>query len=282
MESNESPSETPENGHESESAPRAPRSGSRGRRESGSSSERVAALRAAQAEVIRPEKTPIAIGVASGAAVLGAIIWALIISQMDLEIGYVAWGVGGLVGFAAVVVGGRGTLVAGLCGALALFAIVGGKYLGFEWSIEKAIEKNLGTSFNQQLYEIDQSWAEDVAGLDLSNRESVVTYLEENGWNTDDSPSLSKMEIDDFIEFEAPILAKLHQSKQTFEEWRASRLEQIKAQIDKTQMLIDSLEPIDLLFAGLGIVTAVGLVIRKTQDDEAAARRAVLREHRTD
>ena len=69
------------------------------------------------------------------AAIAGGIVWALIVRWTDYEIGFVAWGIGFIVG-TAVVFGSRNTrgvafqLIAVL---LALIGIAIGKYLAFVW-----------------------------------------------------------------------------------------------------------------------------------------------------
>ena len=69
------------------------------------------------------------------AAIVGGVVWGLIVRWTDYEIGFAAWGIGFIVG-TAVVLGSQGTrglplqVIAVL---LALFGIVLGKYLAFVW-----------------------------------------------------------------------------------------------------------------------------------------------------
>ena len=69
------------------------------------------------------------------AAIAGGVVWALIVRWTDYEIGFVAWGIGWIVG-TAVVFGARNArgvpfqIVAVL---LALLGIAIGKYLAFVW-----------------------------------------------------------------------------------------------------------------------------------------------------
>jgi hypothetical protein len=72
------------------------------------------------------------------AAVVGGIVWALIVRWTEYEIGFVAWGIGFLVG-TAVVFGARearGIPLQVLAVVLALVGIVIGKYLSFVWVIQ--------------------------------------------------------------------------------------------------------------------------------------------------
>jgi len=70
---------------------------------------------------------PLAIvGAVAGGAV-GAAVWAVIAWKLDMEIGYVAWGIGFLVGFVAVLCGGSGKVNGVMCAIVALLSIFGGK-----------------------------------------------------------------------------------------------------------------------------------------------------------
>ena len=75
------------------------------------------------------------------AAIVGGVVWGLIVRWSQYEIGFVAWGIGFLVG-TAVVMGARGMrgmpyqVVAVV---LALVGIVLGKYLSFVWINELEI-----------------------------------------------------------------------------------------------------------------------------------------------
>jgi hypothetical protein len=69
------------------------------------------------------------------AAIAGGVVWALIVRWTDYEIGFVAWGIGFLVG-TAVVFGARnarGVPFQVVAVVLALAGIVIGKYLAFVW-----------------------------------------------------------------------------------------------------------------------------------------------------
>lgn len=77
-------------------------------------------------------------GVIAGA--IGAAVWALIARFTGYEIGWIAWGVGLAVGV-GVAVGnkGEGSPAAGvLAAALAMLAVVGGKYVTVQWMLPSA------------------------------------------------------------------------------------------------------------------------------------------------
>jgi hypothetical protein len=88
---------------------------------------------------------------ALGAALVGAVVWGLIVKLTEYEIGIVAWAIGFLAGTAAVLVArdarGRPLQVAAVVAAL--LGILVGKYLSFAWEIEE-----LGERFGLETVEI--------------------------------------------------------------------------------------------------------------------------------
>jgi hypothetical protein len=76
-----------------------------------------------------------ALGAGLVAAVVGGVIWGLIVRWTEYEVGFVAWGIGFIVG-TAVVFGARnlrGLPYQLIAVILALLGIAIGKYLGFVW-----------------------------------------------------------------------------------------------------------------------------------------------------
>ena len=74
------------------------------------------------------------------AAIVGGVIWGLIVKWTDYEIGFAAWGIGFVVG-SAVVLGARGRRslrLSALAVVLALVGILIGKYLSFVWVLRSA------------------------------------------------------------------------------------------------------------------------------------------------
>lgn len=77
------------------------------------------------------------------AAVVGGVVWGLIVRWSGYEVGFVAWGIGFLVG-SAVVLGARGSRGMPYQAAAVVIALAGiliGKYLGFVWSLADALEE---------------------------------------------------------------------------------------------------------------------------------------------
>jgi hypothetical protein len=69
------------------------------------------------------------------AAIVGAVVWGLIVRWTDYEVGFVAWGIGFIVGTAVVLgaQGARGVPLQVIAVVLAVVGVVLGKYLAFVW-----------------------------------------------------------------------------------------------------------------------------------------------------
>lgn len=80
------------------------------------------------------------------AAVLGGIIWGLIVISTGYEIGYMAWGIGGLAGFAVLLLakGKRGIPLQTVAVVASVLGIFIGKYLTFFHYLKEAVSKSHG------------------------------------------------------------------------------------------------------------------------------------------
>lgn len=75
------------------------------------------------------------------AALVGALAWALIVYYANVQLGYLALGIGALVGYAvAWATRGGSAASAGLSVLLTLLSIAGGKYLAVQWRNVEAFE----------------------------------------------------------------------------------------------------------------------------------------------
>jgi mannose/fructose/N-acetylgalactosamine-specific phosphotransferase system component IID len=110
-----------------------------------------------------------AIAVGLGAAIVGGVVWGLIVKISDYEVGIVAWGIGFLVG-TAVVFATRGAksqqlqIIAVVC---ALVGVLLGKYLSFAFSVQEEAEA-LGFSIglvSSEMFRIFRENLDDVFGL---------------------------------------------------------------------------------------------------------------------
>lgn len=115
---------------------------------------------------------------AGGAAllvgVLGAIGWLYIAKVTGYEIGYVAWALGALVGWASRLVAPRGHQMLGVVATLAAFcAIGGGQYLVSRWVINDAVRE-----FTPLAYEEIVAYAKEIEAAQSSEelRELTAQY----------------------------------------------------------------------------------------------------------
>ncbi|MCP9487507.1 MAG: hypothetical protein MSC30_16795 [Gaiellaceae bacterium MAG52_C11] len=83
-----------------------------------------------------------AAGAALVAAIVGGVLWGLIVKLSDYEIGIVAWAIGFLTGSAVVFAtgGAKGQRLQALAVVAALLGILVGKYLSFAFAIQEEAE----------------------------------------------------------------------------------------------------------------------------------------------
>ncbi len=199
---------------------------------------------------------PAALVAAIAAAAAGAGSWAAVSYFMDLELGWLAWGIGGMVGGAAYGLGGRGPASGGIAAALVLASILGGKMLAVDAIIGRAVSEKLTLGeYREQL-----SDAEAFPGIE--DRERLRSFIIEHEF----SEKGTEEEIDSFLVIWAPELEKLRAENPDFETWRAQQIDRRKelvySQSSRIDFIQESLGLIDLIFAALGVSTAFKLAGR--------------------
>jgi len=214
-----------------------------------------------------PARTGRALAAAAGAGLVGAAGWALLLVLAAYEIGWLAWGIGGLVGWAAVRAGGRGQVLAGAAALVTVLAIFGGKMLGYALQIhtdsrEMATQEAL--AFDE--YEKD---AADWAALTAQGApapDAVRAFMAAHDYAEGDGAAVDAEQLDSFLTHIVPMLAWFHAEEPTREEFAersaADLRRMIYAESSLTGFVLADLNGIDALFAFLGISTAFGLVKR--------------------
>lgn len=83
-----------------------------------------------------------AVAAATVAALVGGIVWGLIVKVSDYEVGFVAWGIGFIAGTAVVLAtrGAKGQRLQVIAVVSALLGILLGKYLAFAFSVQDDAE----------------------------------------------------------------------------------------------------------------------------------------------
>jgi hypothetical protein len=102
-------------------------------------------MRAAEAEQYSPTALLPALAGGLLAAIVGGIVWGLIVILTDYEVGFVAWGLGFLAGFAVVrFAGGRkGLPLQAIAIASSLVGIVLGKYIAYVYFLKEAVREQV-------------------------------------------------------------------------------------------------------------------------------------------
>jgi hypothetical protein len=206
---------------------------------------------------------PKAIAAAAGAALLGAMLWNFIAVAFEYELGLVAWGIGGAVGFAAAAVGSRGQLAGIVCGVLVVMSIMGGKYMAYGTFQEQAAAiitemqneagEEMRAVFDEEMYDAQ------VFAATVSDETSLREFMVENGYSyAMDPASVDSDEIDAFNEYNRPRLTRFASNPPTFGEWISGAFDEID-DISTMGLVMDSFGVLDLLFLFFGVGTAFRL-----------------------
>ncbi len=211
------------------------------------------------------------IAAAAGAAVAGALVWGGLTWVTGYEVGYVAWGIGLLVGASAVWAGGRGRVVAATCAVLALAAIVGGRLTCIELA-RQAAATELRNGLTPELHAAQLEATRELAKLgDDASDDAIRAFLAEQ--EEVDEDEIGEMQIAEFRE-QAKLMRQMLPATpmvESFGEWREQVVEAAMGELGHVAILRESLSAIDILFALLGITTAFGLVMGRTRQEQLAA-----------
>ncbi|MEM7231854.1 MAG: hypothetical protein AAF517_06760 [Planctomycetota bacterium] len=181
---------------------------------------------------------------------LGALLWAGIAIGLSLEIGYVAWAVGGLVGFGSVVAGGRGPRNALACAAITCGAILAGKAMFLSFAV--------GSEGAQQVYQALKPHRQAFA---QAEERDYPEFMVNQGFSSATGPELvSPDELSHFQLNIAPLFKELVANPK-FTAW--SQTEAVQAFIEANtadlpiwDTMIENLDLFDVVFMLLGIATA--------------------------
>lgn len=195
-------------------------------------------------------------------AILGAAIWAGISYATNYELGIVAWAVGGLVGGGAAMMGGRGSSMGVACAALALVAILVGKVAAVHFSLEGELKKIAAELFTRAWH---TELKEDAAQFaTVESRDQYAQYMIERRYaEGETAEDVSAQAIADFERDTVPELREMHRTPLGYSAWYEKRSEEFvtkaKTDISVLDAVTDDLGLMDILFAGLGLVTAFRL-----------------------
>ncbi|NVK89193.1 MAG: hypothetical protein HWE13_13745 [Gammaproteobacteria bacterium] len=198
------------------------------------------------------------------ATVIGAFVWQGIAIAFEVELGYIAWGIGGLIGVAALMFDARGQTIGIICGVLAVVAIFAGKYMAYD-SLKETWQQEFlgfGTEFTEEFrsdYEQEKLFAQEYEQVKYDDEKLKVLIFE---WGYTDANQVSDMGDADIAFFRdnvASRLEQLNQNNMTFEQWHASVFATIPEVLSTTDLMKENFGAIDLIFLFLGVGTAYRL-----------------------
>lgn len=109
-----------------------------------------------------PKRDNVALGLVAGvgAALVGALIYGLILGKTEHQIGYIAVGVGFLVGFAASKVGGANPAVTVVSALLSVGAVYLGQIVGVSVALSDLTHESATSIFFDHFGDLTKAWSE--------------------------------------------------------------------------------------------------------------------------
>jgi hypothetical protein len=188
-----------------------------------------------------------------GAAVtgfLGMMGWYLLIKTTNYEIGWLAWGIGALIGIGTYILAGGGSASLGVvAGVVAALAIMGGRFLALSALVDKELRVVISQTYDQERAVASQIVAmEDETQI----RQIMVAWKMDRGEPTNQAPGdLQRFETD-----VRPYFRKLAEGKVSREEFTKGRLKEARARIPFGEMVKHSVDIWTFLWLFLGVGTA--------------------------
>lgn len=192
-----------------------------------------------------------------GAIVAGLIsmgVWYGLVLASGYEFGIVAWGIGAVIGFAAVYLAKGGNFSLGvIAGVIALAAIIGGQFLVTKAYVDELLGEHLSVAYENEL-----SFAQAVTDAAESDSELRRVLTEEYrkfepGF---DGSQITSDDLRDFRDQELPGLTQFAEGNPNKEEYDQSLREFYSSPEMQWAMLQDSVSLFTLLWLFLGVGTA--------------------------
>ena len=221
--------------------------------------------------------TPMGIAAGLLAGLVGAAAWAAIAYYANLEIGYLAWGIGGLVGFATASGAGKsGPVLGGIAVLITIASICGGKYATVETGIQSSLTE-IQADFEKQLAE---GFTDEILVSCLAD--GLVTQETANGNSVDWPEGVDPSEASEPADYPRVILrdaqakwdgmdadahAEYHteienSTRKNFEAYLIGATQEARS-----EGFFATFSMFDLLFFGLGVATAWGIAGSAEDDD---------------
>ena len=234
-------------------------------------------------------------------AFAGLVAWYFIKRSTGIELGLVAWGIGGLVGLCARLAAGGGSFgLAGVASLAAVVSILGGQYWNIHQLVEDRVPKTATSAYNF-IHEYAQR--ADLAATD----EEIIKVLDFYDFRPTDvapgeNPVLCKkrlnmimiillgrviqdgsvktlqnfmednkhhrVDVAAFRRNELPALREFLKGKPSEEEFKASVESQVRKNLSFNKMLTQSWSYYTLLWIFLGVITAYRLAYDRSETED--------------
>lgn len=197
------------------------------------------------------------------AAVGGSLIWAGITYVTGYQIGWMAIGVGALVGAGARLGGGEGKVTALFCGGLALAAMFFGNVAAVQIALNKAINETAQEVLSAEAYEAEFTVADEFV---YTPEEEYANFVFENTYySAAASPDeVTDAEIQLFLTEYAPELRRLHEERPSYRTWHDQKYSYMKAEIMEganiSGFVFENIGVIGALFMVMGLFAAIRVV----------------------
>jgi hypothetical protein len=200
----------------------------------------------------------------AGAVVAGAIgmtVWYYLILITNYELGIVAWGIGALTGYAAVLLARTGTQKLGICAAIiAASAIVAGQFVFTYDMFEKQLDEIVQTWYDE---EVEFGKRVEAATTDESVRQLVAELKCEDEDEKPDYTAVTEEEITRFNEEIKTNYLELANGIITREEYIRNVKANIKDEVSFREILAGSVSLFTILWIFLGVGSAYKIASRK-------------------
>lgn len=197
------------------------------------------------------------------AAFIGAFIWKGIAISFGYELGLIAWAIGGAVGAAAFITGGRGDAIGGYCAVITLLAIFAGKYMimsSVQNDIATLFDGEAGAVITTELYAAVEYDAQVFATIDRSDASLKAFMVDHDYTDAETATLVTDSELEDFRFQVQPFLESDDPTQMYAEEYTGEpSLAALMTRASPTSMVFRSLGFIDLVFAFFGFITAFRL-----------------------
>jgi hypothetical protein len=193
------------------------------------------------------------------AAFLGTVVWAGITAVTGYQIGWMAIGLGALIGAGVKLGGGQGKPAALFAGGLAIVAMFLGNLMAANIALNKAITEEAKAALTQEAYQ--HALAEADEFVLISENEYADFIVKHEYTEAKSTRDVSREDLQMFADYSVPELRRIHTDHPDFNTWRNDAYQNmqagIKSQVNLVQVVVEDLGVIGFLFMGMGLMAAV-------------------------